>query len=229
MPRRPESSQQSSSERERNDGQSFATQGQPRTSASLPTETETPRRFLQGGMGDPVAAPRSDLFPSQDDRQRTVLEGAASTSQGSVFQWHREGPLSRHRLDADFAATHSSLHLGPDSDMNVEDTTNILTSAAGGIAQDIEEAVTIPGSLVLWSPDGQSQDTGQKLVVITDLAMRGREKSATSPWWDHISVFDGEREHGVPESHLSMVQSVPVDVPSALTNALASTKESPSP
>ena len=103
MPRRPESSQQPSSERERNDGQLFATQGQPRTSGSLPTETETPRRFLRGDMGDPAAAAYSDLFPGQDDRQRTVLEGAASTSQGSVFQWHRVGPLSRHQLDTDFA------------------------------------------------------------------------------------------------------------------------------
>ena len=113
--------------------------------------------------------------------------------------------------------------------MGVEDPTGILTSAEGGIVQDIEEAVTLPGSLVLWSPDGQLQETGKKLVVITDLAMREREKRATSPWWDNISIFDGEREHGVPESHLSMVQSFPVDVPRALTNALASTKESPPP
>ena len=66
-------------------------------------------------------------------------------------------------------------------------------------------------------------------MVIIDLTMREREKSATSPWWDHISIFDGEREHGVPESHLSMVQSFLVDVPRALTHALASTKDSPSP
>ena len=31
-------------------------------------ETETPRRFLHGDMGDPAAAARSDLFPGQDDR-----------------------------------------------------------------------------------------------------------------------------------------------------------------
>ena len=229
MPRRPESSQQSSSERERNDGQSFATQGQPRTSALLPTETETPRRFLHGDMGDPAAAACSDLFPGQDDRQRTVLEGAASTSQGSVFQWHRAGPLSRHQLDADFATAAQQSEVGQDPDMGGEDPTSILSGAARGIAQNIEEAVTIPGSLVLWSPDGQIQDAGKKLVVVTDLAMWEREKSATSPWWDHISIFDGEREHGVPESHLSMVQSFPVDVPRALTHALASTKDSPSP
>ena len=66
-------------------------------------------------------------------------------------------------------------------------------------------------------------------MVIIDLAMREREKSATSPLWDHISIFDRERENGVPESHLSMVQSFPMDVPRALTNALASTKESPPP
>ena len=65
--------------------------------------------------------------------------------------------------------------------------------------------------------------------MITNLAMREREKSVDSPWWDHISIFDGEREHGVPESHLSAVQSAPVDVPRALTNALASTKEPPPP
>ena len=107
--------------------------------------------------------------------------------------------------------------------MGGEDPTSILSGAARGIAQNIEEAVTILGSLVLWSPDGQIQDAGKKLVVIIDLAMREREKSATSPWWDHISIFDGEREHGVPDSHLSMVQSFPLDVPRALTHALAST------
>ena len=64
--------------------------------------------------------------------------------------------------------------------MGVEDPTGILTGAEGGIAQDIEEAVTLPGPLVLWSPDGQIQDAGKKLVVITDLAMREREKSATN-------------------------------------------------
>ena len=90
--------------RERNVVPSFAAQGQPRTSASLLAETETPRRFLRGDMRDPAAAARSDLFPSMDDRERAVLEGAASTSQGSVLQWHRAGPLSRHQLDTDFAA-----------------------------------------------------------------------------------------------------------------------------
>ena len=155
MPRRPESSQRSRSERERDDGQSFATHGQPRTSASLPTDTETPRRFLHGDMGDPAAATNSDLFPGQDDRQRTVLEGAASTSQGSVFQWHRAGPMSRHQLDADFAAAAQQSEVGQDSEMGGEDPTSILSGVARGIAQNIEEAVTTPGSLVLWSPDGQ--------------------------------------------------------------------------
>ena len=65
--------------------------------------------------------------------------------------------------------------------MGGEDPTGILSGAASGIAQNIEEAVTLPGSLVLWSPNGQTQDAGKKLVVITDLAMREREKSATSP------------------------------------------------
>ena len=63
--------------------------------------------------------------------------------------------------------------------------------------------------------------------MITDLAMRGREKSAYNPWWGHISIFDGEREHGVFESHLSAVQSAQMDVPRTLTNSLASTKEPP--
>ena len=127
MPRRPESSQQSRSERGRDDGQSFAMHGQPRTSASLPTDTETPRRFLHGDIGDPAAAASSDLFPGQDDRQRTVLEGAASTSQGSVFQWHRAGPMSRHQLDADFAAAAQQSEVGQDSDMGGEDPTSILS------------------------------------------------------------------------------------------------------
>ena len=157
------------------------------------------------------------------------MEVAASTSQGSVFQWHRASPLSRHQLDADFAAVTQQSEAGQDSEMGGEDPIGILPGEKGGIAQDIAEAVTLPGSLVLWSPDGQIQDAGKKLVVITDLAMQEREKSATSPWWDHISIFDGEREHGVPDSHLSMVQSFPVDVPRALTHALASTKDSPSP
>ena len=63
--------------------------------------------------------------------------------------------------------------------------------------------------------------------MITDLAMREREKSADSPWWDHISIFDREQDRGVPESHLSALKSVPVDVPRTLTNALASTQEPP--
>ena len=63
-----------------------------------------PSAFPPRGHGDLVAAARSDLFPGQDDPQRTVLERAASTSQGSVFLWHLAGPLSRHQLDADFAA-----------------------------------------------------------------------------------------------------------------------------
>ena len=137
--------------------------------------------------------------------------------------------LSKHQLDADFATTMQQSEVGQDSDMGGEDPIGILSSAARGIAQNTEEAITLPGSLVLWSPDGQIQDAGKKLMVITDLAMREREKSATNPWWDHISIFDGEREHGVPESHLSIVQSFPVDVPRALTNALASTKDSPPP
>ena len=74
-------------------------------SGSAFAETETPQRFLRIGTWRYAAATaRTDLFPGLEDRQRTGLEGAASASQGSVFQWHHRGPLSRHRLDADFAA-----------------------------------------------------------------------------------------------------------------------------
>ena len=66
--------------------------------------------------------------------------------------------------------------------MGCDDSIGILTGEERGFAQDIETAITIPSSLVLWFPDGQSQDAGKRLVVITDLAMREREKSADSPW-----------------------------------------------
>ena len=118
--------------------------------------TETPRRFLRGDMGDPAAAARSDLFPDLEDRQRTELEGAASASQGSVFQWHRGGPLSSQRLDEAFAAAAQQPAIEPDSDMGCEHSIGILTGEERGFAHDIETAITIPGSLVLWSPDGQS-------------------------------------------------------------------------
>ena len=190
--------------------------------------TETPRRFLRGDMGDPAAAVRSDLFPNLEDRQRTELEGAASASQGSVFQWHRAGPLSNQRLDAAFAAAAQQPAIEPDSDMGCEDSIGILTGEERGFAQDIETAVTILGSPVLWYPNGQLQDARKRLVVIADMEMREREKSADSPWWDHISIFDGEQDRGVPESHLSALKSVPVDVLRTLTNALASTQEPPS-
>ena len=226
MPRQRNPSQNPSSRRGHGDGSLSATQRHQQTLGSGPVGTETPRRFLCGDMGDPVSAARSDLFPNLEDRLRTELQGAASATQGSVFHWHHGGPLSRHRLDADFATVAQQSELEPDSDMGCKDSIGILTGEAGGIAQDIETAVTILGSLVLWSPDGQSQDIGKRLVVIIDLAMREREKSTSSPWWNHISIFDGEREHGVPKSHLSAVQSAPVDVPRTLTNALASTKES---
>ena len=109
-----------------------------------------------------------------------------------MFQWHRGGPLSSQRLDTAFAAAAQQPTIEPDSDMGYKDSVGILTGEERGFVQDIEIAITIPGSLVLWSPDGLLQDTGKELVVITDLAMREREKSADSPWWDHISIFDGE-------------------------------------
>ena len=58
--------------------------------------------------------------------------------------------------------------------------------------------------------------------------MREREKNASSPWWDLVSIFDGEKERGVPERSLSSLESVPLDLQRTLTHALASTKE-PSP
>ena len=97
-------SQNPSSEHGRGDGSSSATQRHQRISGSGSVGTETPRRFLHGDMGDFVAAARSDLFPDLEDRQRTELKGAASASQGLVFHWHCGGLLSKHRLDADFAA-----------------------------------------------------------------------------------------------------------------------------
>ena len=42
-----------------------------------------------------------------------------------------------------------------------------------------------------------------------------------------MSIFDGERDWGVPESHLSLVKSALVDVPTTQTHALASRKEPP--
>ena len=68
------------SDRGHGDGQSSMTRRQQRTSSMGSLETGTPRCFLRGDMGDPAAAARSDFFPSQDERQRTMLEGAASAS-----------------------------------------------------------------------------------------------------------------------------------------------------
>ena len=161
MQGRPNPSHHPSSGRGRGDGSLSATPRHQRLSGLAFAETEITRRFLRGDMGDPAAATRSDLFPGLEDCQRTGQEGAASASQGSVFQWHHEGPLSRHRLDADFAAATQQSEVGPDSHMGCEDPTGMLTGEAGGIAQDIEGAVTIPGSMVLWSPDGHTQDTGK--------------------------------------------------------------------
>ena len=73
-----------------------------------------------------------------------------------MFQWHRTGPLSKHQLDADFAAAMQQSEVGQDADMGGEDPTGILSGAARGIGQNIEEAVTLPGSFVLWYPNGQS-------------------------------------------------------------------------
>ena len=114
-----------------------------------------------------------------------------------------------------------------DADMGGEDSTGILTGSVGRDAQNLVVTDPVPGSLVLWSPHDELQDTGKRLAVATDLARREREENADSPWWDLVSIFDGEKEQGVPENSLSTLESIPLDLPRTLTHALASTKEPP--
>ena len=65
--------------------------------------------------------------------------------------------------------------------MGREESTGILTGKEGGNAQDIALIDPVPGSLVLWSPGEQLQNTGERLAVVTKLALREREKNASSP------------------------------------------------
>ena len=104
MPRQENHSQHTRSGRGRGDGQSPTTRRQQKTSIAGSLEIGTPQRFLRGDMGDHAAATHNDFFPDQEERQRTALEGAGSASQGSALQYQRGSPLSRRRLDKDFAA-----------------------------------------------------------------------------------------------------------------------------
>ena len=100
--------------------------------------------------------------------------------------------------------------------MGGKDSIGILTSAVGGDAQNLVVTDPVPGPLVLWSPHDQLQDTGKRLAVVTDLARRERGENADSPWWDLVSIFDGEKEQGVPENSLPTLDSVPLDLPRTL-------------
>ena len=62
-----------------------------------------------------------------------------------------------------------------------EDCIGILTGEARGNAQDIAITNLVLGSLVLWSPGEQLKGTGKRLAVVTELALREREKNEGSP------------------------------------------------
>ena len=81
--------------------------------------------------------------------------------------------------------------------MGCEECTGILTSKEGGNAQDIAVIDPVPGSLILWPPREQLQDTGKRLAVVTELALKEREKNPSSLWWNLVSIFDGEKEWAV--------------------------------
>ena len=82
--------------------------------------------------------------------------------------------------------------------------------------------------MVLWSP-ANFEGAGTRLAVVTALAFRERESNASSPWWDFLSIYDGETEHALPLELLPTLKLVPLEVPRALMPALASTPESPPP
>ena len=218
---------QSGADRGRGDSSSSTARTSLRASGSGSGDAETPRRFLHGDEGDPVAAAHSDLFPTREGLQRAVPEGAVSGSQGSTFHWHRGSSEINRRLSEDFAATvqMSEAESLPDA------SHGILTGAPGmgeGEATCFEETELVPGTLVLWSPTN-SEDAGTRLAVITATAIRERESSPRSPWWDYISIYDGEKEHALPADPLPSLKRVPMEVPRALMPALASTAESQPP
>ncbi|MCG8454392.1 MAG: KH domain-containing protein, partial [Spirochaetales bacterium] len=95
-----------------------------------------------------------------------------------------------------------------------------------GVAPSIDEPERVPGTMVLWSP-ATSEDAGTRLAIVTALAFKERESSASSPWWDFLSIYDGEKEHALPLEPLPPLKRVPQEVPRALMPALASTAASP--
>ena len=186
-------------------------------------EAGTPRRFLRGDMGDPAAAARSDLSPAREGLPRTVPKGAVSASQGSAFQWHRGSPVTQRRLDEEFAAAAAAQSSEFDFLPDVCHGDHVGGSGVGERdAPILEESKLVTGSLVLWSP---AEGTGTRLAVVTELAFREREKNACSPWWDFLSLYDGEKEHAFSLDFLPTLKPVPTEVPRALMPALASTPE----
>ena len=148
----------------------------------------TPRRFLRGDMGDPAAAARSDLSPAREGLQRTVPKGAVSDSQGSAFQWHRGSQVTQRSLDEEFAAAAAAQSSEFEFLPDVSHGDHAGGSGVGERdAQILEESKLVTGSLVLWSP---AEGTGTRLAVVTELAFRERERSASSPWWDYVSLYD---------------------------------------
>ena len=227
MQRQRGSSRHSGADRGRGDSSSSAARTSLGASSSGLVDAETPRRSLHGDMGDPAAAACSDLFPTREGLQRAAPEGAVSDSQGSTFHWHRGSSSFHRRLDKDFAATmqKSETESLPDASLGT------FAGAPGmgeGDAMSFEDSELVPGTMVLWSP-ANSEGAGTRLAVITATAFRERESSASSPWWDYLSIYDGEKEHALPVDLLPTLKRVPMEVPRALMPALASTVESQPP
>ena len=106
-----------------------------------------------------------------------------------------------------------------------------LTGAPGlgeGVATSIEEFELVPGTMVLWSPTN-SEGAGTRLAMVTALAFRERESNANNPWWDSLSIYDGEKEHALPVDLLPTLKPIPLEVSRALMPTLASTTASPPP
>ena len=196
-------------------------------SGSGSVDAGTPQRFLRGDVGDPAAAARSDLFPTWEGFPRTEPEGPVSASQGSTFHWHRGSSITPCRLAEDFDATAQMSEAESCPDGRLGNLTGAPGLREGG-ATSIEESELVPGTMVLWSP-ANSEGAGTRLVVVTALAFRERESNASSPWWDFLSIYDGETEHALPLELLPTLKPVPLEVPRALMPALASTLESPPP
>ena len=143
-------------------------------SGSGSVDAGTPRRFLCGDVGDPVAAAHSDLFPTREGLQRAVPEGAVSVSQGSTLHWHRGSSAIHCRLDEDFAA-HAQMSEAeslPDASLG---TLNDAPGMGEREATSCEETELVPGTLVRWSP-ADSEDTGTRLAVILP-QHSGRERA----------------------------------------------------